>query len=118
AAEATVNGYDVELLTSQPNVVEETVVDYSRLTLTAYQRFEDLAELMEDRVRKGDFNVVVHSAAVSDYHCSAVFAPSSEAHIAEDGTVSPPTARLFDPVESSTKIASRYSELWLRLTPT
>lgn len=118
AAEATVSGYDVELLTSQPRVVDETVVDYSRLTLTAYQTFEDLAELMEDRIRNGGFDVVVHSAAVSDYHCAGVFEPSSEVHIAEDGTISPPSGRLFNPVDVSRKIASQHSELWLRLTPT
>ena len=118
AAEATVEGYDVELLTSKPNVVEDTVVDYSKLTLTEYRTFDDLAELMEGRVRRGGFDVIVHAAAVSDYHCAAVFEPAPEVKIAEDGTASSPSMRLFQPVGASKKVSSRHSELWLRLVPT
>jgi phosphopantothenate---cysteine ligase (CTP) len=118
AAEATVDGYDVELLTSNPNVIEDTVVDYSRLTLTAYRTFDDLAELMEERVRNGGFDVVVHSAAVSDYHCAAVFEPAADVMIAEDGTASPSAGPIFQRIDASQKVSSRHSELWLRLVPT
>ena len=118
AAEATVDGYDVELLTSQPGVVEDTVVDYSRLTLTEYRTFDDLAALMQDRVRNGGFDVVVHSAAVSDYHCAAVFENAPDVTIAEDGSFSPPSSRMFHRIDASQKVSSRHSELWLRLVPT
>jgi len=118
AAQGTVEDFDVELLTSQPGVVEDTLVDYSRLTLTAFQSFDDLAELMEERVRNGAFDVVVHSAAVSDYHCAAVFEPTPNAEITDEGTATSPSGRLFQRVDTSQKIASRHSELWLRLLPT
>src|SRR4051812_45379683 len=91
AAEATVNGYDVELLTSQPGVVEDTVVDYAHLDLTEYQTFDDLAELTEGRIRNGEFDVVVHTAAVSDYHCSAVFEPAADVKISLGGSLAQPT---------------------------
>jgi phosphopantothenate---cysteine ligase (CTP) len=118
AAQGTVEGFEVELLTSQPGVVEDTVVDYSRLTLTAYQTFDDLAELMEERVRLGGSDVVVHSAAVSDYHCAAVFEPAPLSEITDEGTASSPSGPLFQRVDASQKISSRHSELWLRLLPT
>lgn len=103
AAEASMSGYDVELLTSHPDVVDDTVVDYDHISITTFKTFDDLAALMENRFTKKRWDVVIHAAAVSDYYCAAVYsAPDPE---------SPP----LDPTQ---KIPSRHQELWLRLLPT
>jgi phosphopantothenate---cysteine ligase (CTP) len=103
AAEATMSGYEVELLTSHPDVVDDTVVDYSRLTVTTFKTFGNLAALMEERFGKERWDVVIHAAAVSDYRCAGVFAAPNLASPALDATQ---------------KIPSRHEELWIRLLPT
>jgi phosphopantothenate---cysteine ligase (CTP) len=103
AAEATMSGYEVELLTSHPDVVDDTVVDYSKLTVTSFKTFDDLASLMKDRFTKERWDVVIHAAAVSDYRCAGVFENPNPASPALDATQ---------------KIPSQHQELWLRLLPT
>ena len=103
AAEATMSGYDVDLLTSHPDVVDETVVDYSLLTIDAFTTFDELAQLMEDRFTKERWDVVIHAAAVSDYRCTGVYqSPNADS----------------PPLDATQKIPSRHQELWLRLLPT
>jgi phosphopantothenoylcysteine synthetase/decarboxylase len=116
AAHATMNGYDVELLTSRPDAVEDAVVDRSRLTLTEYQTFDELASLMESRIRKDRFHVIVHAAAVSDYQCAGVYEPRQRG--ADDARELHSWSGALDAVDATEKISSRHSELWIRLTPT
>src|SRR5262249_54521269 len=66
ALDARQRGHLVTLLTSHPETVAEAAPD-PRWTVRSYKTFEDLQRLMEEAICGGDFDVVIHSAAVSDY---------------------------------------------------
>lgn len=114
-------GHAVELLTSHPEVVAELPGERlpagRRCVVHAYRTFEELHELMARRVREGNFDALIHSAAVSDYQPGGVFAPdrctrfSVERGVWESTVQSPP--RLVD--RSAAKVKSAEPELWLRL---
>jgi len=118
AAEATLEGYDVELLTSKPDVIDDTVVDYSRLELSEYRTFDDLAEILEGRVRNGGFDVIVHAAAISDYRCTAVYETPGKSTPGDAGSIAVLPETSFTRVDASTKISSGHNDLWIRLAPT
>lgn len=65
-----------------------------------YRTFDDLARLMEIEIRTDKYDVIIHSAAVSDYQISRVFTDNL-------GTV-----------EQNQKISSSHSKLYLELVPT
>ena len=93
-------GHRVTLLTSHPEVVE--VPPNERWTMRPYRTFEDLRDLMTERVPGGGLDIVVHCAAVSDYLVDGIFAPAEKAQLR--------------PLKSSVgKIKSDEPELWLRL---
>ena len=106
ALEAYRRGHAVTLLTSQPNVVPELApgiaFDAARFRVTAYRTYDDLHELMARTIATEKYDAVVHSAAVSDYEVTGVFA-------------GPPGA-MAD--ASAGKVKSRHAELWLKLAPT
>ena len=115
ALRAWERGHTVTLLTSHP----ETVTDLragrqpgERWELSRYRTYDDLRHLMAEGVSRGQFGVVIHCAAVSDYLADGVFG-------AAEGTAFDPatgrwsvrtTSRLVDG-----KIKSDAPELWLRL---
>lgn len=126
AAWAAHKGYAVTLLTSQPLVVAELQRDVAsrlggepaaKLETIPYRTFDDLAGLMETHVSGGGCDVVVHSAAVSDYLSSGVYASAAgtcfELETGEWHGVETP--RMED--VSAGKVTSKHKELWLRLTP-
>ena len=106
AEEARRRGHAVTLLTSAPAGGDER----------AYRTFDEFAGLLEAEVRGGDYDVVILSAAVSDYRVDGVFAPEQGTRFdPADGWLSPKGApRLVD--KSSGKVKSNDPELWLRLT--
>lgn len=69
-----------------------------------YRTFDELAEIMENEIRTGNYDVVIHSAAVSDYEVSGVFERGADERLTE--------------VDSRAKISSKHGELFLRMTPT
>jgi phosphopantothenoylcysteine synthetase/decarboxylase len=95
ALEAHARGHRVTLLTSHPDALgRETPAG---LNLLRYQTFEDLRDRMAELIPSGDFDAVVHCAAVSDYLSAGVYGPDH--------------ATRFD----AGKIKSDEPELWLRL---
>jgi phosphopantothenate-cysteine ligase/phosphopantothenoylcysteine decarboxylase/phosphopantothenate--cysteine ligase len=83
-----------------------------------YQTYDDLHDLMAEAVQKGQFDAVVHAAAVSDYRLGGVLAPGL-------GTSFDPVKRVWsrnggppqlDDVAAG-KVRSSHGELWLRLLP-
>jgi phosphopantothenate---cysteine ligase (CTP) len=105
------------LLTSHPEVARELAGERKLSTETwqvrPYRTFEELEALMAETVASGGFDVLVHAAAVSDYHVVGVFAPAQ-------GTSSSPEQqgppRMIDVRKG--KVSSRHPDLWLRLTST
>jgi phosphopantothenate-cysteine ligase/phosphopantothenoylcysteine decarboxylase/phosphopantothenate--cysteine ligase len=88
-------GHTVTLMTSHADTIP--VSRRQRLTVHHYRTFDDLQGLMAAHVPGGQFDAIVHSAAISDYLPAGVFA-ADRTPIAEAG-----------------KLKSDVPELWLRL---
>ena len=97
AWEAQARGHAVTLLTSHP----ETVAGIPGLIVKPYRTFEDLRGLLAESVPSGNFDAIVHAAAVSDYALEGVYADAPHGRTLNDG-----------------KISSRHPELWMKFAPT
>lgn len=100
-------GHRVTILSShQSGVSGQLLRDptrfYNPITLCRFRTFDELAELMEQKIRGENFDAVIHSAAVSDYKVASVM----------DGEM--PSAE----VANGSKIGSDHQALWLKLVPT
>ena len=124
AVQAAARGHTVVLLTSHPEVLNAPPAGRdpgaSPLHIERFRIFDDLARLLREHLAKGDYDAVVHCAAVGDYECAGVFAP-------EPGTVFDPATgtwthngigspALVD--RRAGKVKSDEPELWLRLLQT
>jgi phosphopantothenate---cysteine ligase (CTP) len=94
-------GDEVTLITSNPKLA----ADHHLTRLETYSTFDELADLMESAITAGGYDVVVHSAAVSDYKTAGVFTREDNA------------GELVS-LDASTKISSEHEELFLKLVPT
>jgi len=118
ALEAHRRGHAVTLLTSHPEVVRELAPDFTpdaRWAVRTYRTFTDLHDAMAGPIPGGQFDVLVHAAAVSDYHLAGTYAPVAGAHF-DPMTGAWTNGKLTD--VSAGKVKSHHPELWLRLTPT
>jgi phosphopantothenoylcysteine synthetase/decarboxylase len=119
ALHAHERGHTVTLLTSHPDVVAEQPTE--RWAMRPYRTFEDLREAMSEVIRAEWPDVVIHSAAVSDYQAAGIFRPAEHTHFRiEDAhweSDVPELPALVD-VGHAGKIKSDEPELWLRLVRT
>lgn len=90
-------GADVTLITSNPDSSHEN------LSTIPFHTFDELAAILEQEVRSGNYDTVIHSAAVSDYQVARTL-------IEENGDLKE--------IDSSKKISGSYERLYLELTPT
>lgn len=107
-------GWDVTLVTSNPGLVEvmidrhmeewEKPLSEIRLMVIPYKTFDDLAVVLETEIRTSHYDLVVHSAAVSDYKVTGVSAMDETGQLR--------------PVDASAKISSNCNKLYLELSPT
>lgn len=94
-------GIEITLLTSGH---QELKPDLSfRFRSISFRTFDELAWLMEQEIRSGGYDAVIHSAAVSDYAVSRIL-------VLRGGTLTP--------VKPKRKISSSYDHLYLELMPT
>lgn len=107
AAAALARGHTVTLLTSQPSPAAH-VAEQPGCEVFLYRTFDDLHHAMADLIPAGGFDAIVHSAAVSDYHCGGVYAADQPF----DGHTLPPLTDV-----SAGKVKSSHPEVWIRLTP-
>jgi phosphopantothenate---cysteine ligase (CTP) len=118
AAHAHGLGHCVTLLTSRPEAILELqprrpLAD-ERWRPLRYTTFNDLETLMSQELNRGNYNAVIHSAAVSDYTAAGIFAPAPGTQFsAANGTWSGQPPQLVD--RAAAKIKSDEHELWLRL---
>lgn len=114
-------GHTVTLATSHPDVLSEFGINPKapgeRFTVLPYNTFDDLSSLMTAQFAAQRFDVVCHSAAVSDYLPAGTFTPDPgtffNARTSQwEGGASGP-ARLIE--QKASKIKSSEPELWLRL---
>src|SRR6516162_487061 len=70
----------VTMLTSHPEVVgdlsREKTPTPDRWRLRAYRTFDDLRRELEDEIRTGVYDAIIHGAAVSDYEPGGIYAPA------------------------------------------
>ena len=93
-------GINTTLVTSNPSIAKE----HTLLKVIRYSTYGDLAEVLEREIKSGLYDVVIHSAAVSDYQVAGVYFKD------EKGTLVP--------LDVDTKISSAYPNLYLELAPT
>jgi phosphopantothenate---cysteine ligase (CTP) len=112
AMAANGRGHAVTMFTSHP----ETIPESASVQRSAYRTFDELHALMASAVPNGQYDAIIHAAAVGDYHLAGTYAPvAGTSFDVTHGTWSSP-ARLAD--VSGGKVKSHHPELWLRLTPT
>lgn len=107
AAAAFARGHHITLLTSHPDTADRFRSE-PNFRVLPYRTFGDLHRLMAELIPAGGFDAVIHSAAVSDYHCGGVYAADGPF----DGRTLPALADV-----SAGKVKSSFPEVWVRLTP-
>lgn len=96
----------VKLLTS--STAYPTLTGYYIDEVERFKTYDELYALMEKEVTKGDYDVIIASAAVSDYKVEGTYS------ITNNTT----NGYGLNRIDSSTKISSSESELYLKLVPT
>src|SRR5262245_20914275 len=115
-------GHSVCLITSHPEVVRNFArgdLPPGSWEVRPYRTFDDLHERMAEAIPGGEFDAIIHAAAVSDFFVTGVYAleegtrflTDDRAWSAESGAPQLADVR-------SGKVKSHHGELWLRLTPT
>ncbi len=94
------SGADVTLITSHPDIVPKI----HAMKIIPYKTYVDLAEIMEQRIRRGAYDVIIHSAAVSDFSVSAVCAMAVNGQLVK--------------IDATKKVSSAHTKLYLELSST
>ena len=102
-------GFDVTLLTSHPKLVTPE----TNLKVTGFDTYDSLVTLMEQEIRTCTYDMVIHSAAVSDYRVEGTYKQVCES-VAVEGHILNELVKL----DGSGKIGSDHPELWMKLVPT
>lgn len=120
ARTAWARGHHVTVLTSHPETLAELpdLADdpQCRLALRSYRTFDEFAELLNHEIRQGNYDGILHAAAVSDFLCAGVYAP-------EPGTYFNARTQQWERQSGSPqlgerregKIKSHEPELWFRM---
>jgi phosphopantothenoylcysteine synthetase/decarboxylase len=117
-------GHHVHLLTSHPALSEVlspgTALAGQRWYPQVYRTFDDLSVLMEETVTRAALDVIIHSAAVSDYSSAGIFAAAAGTQFSpEEGTWTARDAAVPTLLNRAAgKVKSDEPELWLRLVRT
>lgn len=115
---AAARGHHVTLLTSKPEVVSTAFG--TSLQVEPFVTFDDLHQAMKRHIEGTKLDGIIHCAAVSDFDCAGVYAPSPgtdfdavtrEWHAELDKSPS-----MVD--RGAGKVKSSEPELWLRLVRT
>lgn len=93
-------GSDVTLITSSPDLARAI----ENIRIVSYRTYQELSELMEREVRSENYDVIIHSSAVSDYEVSGMFVEGGDGRLVE--------------LDNSKKISSKHKDLFMKLSPT
>jgi phosphopantothenoylcysteine synthetase/decarboxylase len=120
ALAARARGHTVSLLTSHPEGIRDLhhpSIDLAHgWHVQAYQTFEQLEGLMQAELRQTPPDALVHSAAVSDYLVTGVYAPDTRTRFATNGCWLAESGAPVLHDRTAGKVKSDDPELWLRLT--
>jgi phosphopantothenate-cysteine ligase/phosphopantothenoylcysteine decarboxylase/phosphopantothenate--cysteine ligase len=97
------NGHYVDLLTSNTDIKLMNNV----MVLPHYKTYDDLFESMKKFITMKKYDVIIHSAAVSDYKPDGIFKPDMSSGELE-----------LECVSSATKVSSDHDELYIKMIPT
>jgi phosphopantothenoylcysteine synthetase/decarboxylase len=117
ALAAHARGHRVRLLTSHPDAMPLPEPEAGRWSVQRYRTFDDLQFAMATALTGDPPDVLIHTAAVSDYLAGGVYAPDSRTQFDPDSgrwdtsETGPPA--LVD--RAAAKVKSDEPELWLRL---
>lgn len=116
-------GHDVTLFTSHPEAIDAAVHRRNPTPrswqVQPYRTFDDLRAALAESIPKGEFDAIIHAAAVSDYRIAGIHAPAAGTSFdATKGswTSSNGVPQLID--AGAGKVKSHYGDLWLHLVPT
>jgi phosphopantothenoylcysteine synthetase/decarboxylase len=103
----------VTLVTSHPETAAE-ISEGERWSVRPYRTFEDLQGSMAELIPSGEYDAVVHCAAVSDYLSAGVYAPADGTTFDEQsGRWQGEQPAMLDRMAG--KVKSSEDELWVRL---
>ena len=113
-------GHSVTLATSHPEALLEYGMNHrdpgERFSVLTYQTFDDLATLLQIQLRTVPYDVVCHSAAVSDFLPAGTFSPNSGTFFnARTGEWEGRSGHPSLTEQKAGKIKSTEAELWVRL---
>lgn len=94
-------GEEVTLITSSPELVK---METKKMKVITFKNFGDLAKYMEKEIVSGKYDLIIHSAAVSDYSVSGVYLrrPGDKMEL----------------IDNARKVSSRHEEIYIKLVPT
>lgn len=121
AREAFYNGYDVTLVTSNPKYFGSEYFssdDISGINVVPYNTYDDLLNTSEQLIKDNNFDIIVWSAAISDFRVDGTYWIENEIY---SGTINGDSGSrqiLYGKIDSSAKIASNHDSLYLKLVPT
>ncbi|MFZ2986282.1 MAG: phosphopantothenoylcysteine decarboxylase [Candidatus Moraniibacteriota bacterium] len=91
---------DVTLVTSNPAIASKI----DTMSVIPYKTYADLAEIMEQQIVHGAYDIIIHSAAVSDFFVSNVCVMDTDGQLVK--------------IDATKKVSSAYPKLYLELSPT
>ncbi len=111
-------GHTVKLLTSRPEALSELGFqpESPSWEQQSFRTFADLHDLLKTEVTTGRYDVIIHSAAVSDYLCAGVYAPEAGTAFDNQSQTWKFAAQPLMRDVRCGKVKSSHQELWLRLT--
>lgn len=106
---------DVTLITSNPthNLIDRL----GSLRVLPYKTYDELYSLMEKEITTGNYDVIIHSAAVSDYKVDGTFSIVRQECLGGE-QIGYSKKFSLSKIDSSKKISSSNPELFLKLVPT
>ena len=117
--------HEVVLITSNKQTVEAIELEYQnrcldmhdgyrRPRMIYYKTFDELAEIMKEEITTGSYDVVIHSAAVSDFQVARVCTLVNGAMVEIDASakISSKTENLYFEMKPTFKIVDKIRKEW------
>lgn len=113
-------GHTITLATSRPDALLEHGINPrdpgERFSVLQYQTFDELTSILQNQLRVGTFDVVCHSASVSDFLSGGAFTPDPGTFFnARTGQWEARSGAPRLTAREDAKIKSAEPELWVRL---
>ncbi len=98
AIEAAKRGHQVVLATNNPHLLP----DHNNIKTEFFDSYQNLHDLIKNKILTTNFDAIIMTAAVSDYGCVGIYEFPDQNPLSETG---------------NEKVGGSYPELWLKLKP-